>query len=221
VRGRDAGLARETRHATWVARVRLAFRGTVQGQPGPSGRCPSCVTEDASPASADRLIDAGIDRLELLAERPRTGRLRPEFGTRPVVRAESCGPTAMKARSWSPGSFMAALSTCGVVRTQLTCLHAELSKTHPTTAREDPRLPGHRRPQSRPRRHPGVAMQMTGHETRSVFERYNIVSAGDLHETARRLDIATGTLGVSGTLERNRPGRSPDPEIRKSLCDNS
>jgi integrase len=33
-----------------------------------------------------------------------------------------------------------------------------------------------------------VAMQLTGHKTRAVFERYNIVSAGDLHDAARRLD---------------------------------
>ena len=33
-----------------------------------------------------------------------------------------------------------------------------------------------------------VAMQMTGHKTRAVFKRYNIVSAGDLREAAQRLD---------------------------------
>jgi integrase len=35
-----------------------------------------------------------------------------------------------------------------------------------------------------------VAMQLTGHKTRSVFERYNIVSDGDLLEAAQRLDSA-------------------------------
>lgn len=40
----------------------------------------SCVAEDASPDTADRLIDAIIERFELLAEQPRMGRLRPEFG---------------------------------------------------------------------------------------------------------------------------------------------
>lgn len=33
-----------------------------------------------------------------------------------------------------------------------------------------------------------VAMQLTGHKTRAVFERYNIVSAGDLRDAAQRLD---------------------------------
>ena len=39
----------------------------------------SYVAEAASLATADRLIDAIIDRFELLAEQPRMGRLRPEF----------------------------------------------------------------------------------------------------------------------------------------------
>jgi toxin ParE1/3/4 len=36
--------------------------------------------EDASPTTADRLIDDIVDRFDLLAEQPRMGRLRPEFG---------------------------------------------------------------------------------------------------------------------------------------------
>jgi len=40
----------------------------------------SYVAEDASPSTADRLIDEVIDRFDLLAEQPRMGRARPEFG---------------------------------------------------------------------------------------------------------------------------------------------
>lgn len=36
-----------------------------------------------------------------------------------------------------------------------------------------------------------VAMRMTGHKTPSVFQRYNIVSDGDLCDAARRLDVAS------------------------------
>ena len=37
-----------------------------------------------------------------------------------------------------------------------------------------------------------VAMQMTGHQTESVFQRYNIVSDGDLREAAHKLNAAGG-----------------------------
>ncbi len=42
-----------------------------------------------------------------------------------------------------------------------------------------------------------VAMEMTGHLTRSVFERYNIVSHGDVEHAKSRLDSQMGT--ISGT----------------------
>jgi len=47
-----------------------------------------------------------------------------------------------------------------------------------------------------------VAMKITGHRTRAVFDRYHIVSPGDLQEAARRLsDGVTQRVGkVSGKV---------------------
>jgi hypothetical protein len=51
-----------------------------------------------------------------------------------------------------------------------------------------------------------VAIQMTGHTTRSVFERYNMRAVGDLREAARRFDTRAGRF--QGTIEQDRQSDS-------------
>lgn len=48
-----------------------------------------------------------------------------------------------------------------------------------------------------------VAMQITGHKTRSIFDRYHIVSEGDLRQAARKLSVSRAQsvelhVGVNG-----------------------
>jgi hypothetical protein len=53
-------------------------------------------------------------------------------------------------------------------------------------------------------------MQLAGHETRSVFDRYNIVSDGDLRGAAAKLQGLTGTeKGQSGSLSAAAESESP------------
>lgn len=60
-----------------------------------------------------------------------------------------------------------------------------------------------------------IAMKMCGHETRSVFDRYNIVTGDDLVTAAAKLDAAGKVLGkvgdveaISGTANTAKPPKS-------------
>ena len=53
-----------------------------------------------------------------------------------------------------------------------------------------------------------VAMQLTGHRTRDVFERYNIVSEGDLREAAKRLGESFAGRTVTSSVTADQPSQS-------------
>jgi hypothetical protein len=53
-----------------------------------------------------------------------------------------------------------------------------------------------------------VAMQMTGHKTRSVFDRYHVVSEGDLREAKKKLDSKGTIPGTKGEKAKQRFGLS-------------
>ena len=50
-------------------------------------------------------------------------------------------------------------------------------------------------------------MKLTGHKTRSVFDRYDVVSESDLREAAQKLNVAlkTGSGTNPGTPQQDTP----------------
>jgi integrase len=53
-----------------------------------------------------------------------------------------------------------------------------------------------------------IAMKMTGHKTRAVFDRHDIVSETDLTEAARKLNALSGT--IAGTIPQSASQSVPD-----------
>ena len=59
-----------------------------------------------------------------------------------------------------------------------------------------------------------IAMKITGHKTRSVFDRYDITSEEDVAEASRKLQALTGTIAGTNAIT---DAEAPKERLSKSV----